>query len=371
MYHSYCPIEWGNTTSEQNCWLGDKKVPLPDVDTTNPTVIAQYGDWIQNLVKEYDIDGLRIDAAKHIQTDFWPQFCAKAGVFCMGEVFGGLEVDPIAQYQGPQALDSVLNFPMYSALVEGFAIPGPGNITAISTVFEQSRSKFKDTGLLGNFLENQDVSRWHNISVDPQSLYNAMLLNWMMDGIPIAYYGQEQLFSGAADPYNREPLWTSNYTESDAYKFIKALNQFRNFLVKTDWLKQETHILTTSPYGIAVMKGQVISVATNIGSPPRNNTNIAVPSPYDANSELTNVLTCQQWVVGSQGYLDVEYTKGGTPVILMPRGSLEGSGLCGNSLIQNAGNSDRQISSAGALLSPRVPLLLVATFILFWTFYLV
>ena len=61
MYHPYCPIQWGNTTSEQVCWLGDDNVPLPDVDTRNPTVVAQYGDWIQDLVKEYNIDGLRID----------------------------------------------------------------------------------------------------------------------------------------------------------------------------------------------------------------------------------------------------------------------------------------------------------------------
>jgi hypothetical protein len=60
-YHPYCPIQWGNATSEQNCWLGDEKVALPDVDTTNPTVIAKYGDWIQDLVKQYNIDGLRID----------------------------------------------------------------------------------------------------------------------------------------------------------------------------------------------------------------------------------------------------------------------------------------------------------------------
>lgn len=39
--------------------------------------------------------------------------------------------------------------------------------------------------------------------------------------------------------------------------------------MKTDWLKQEAHVLTTSTYGLAVMKGQVISVATNIGSPVR------------------------------------------------------------------------------------------------------
>ncbi|KXN90497.1 Alpha-amylase 1 [Leucoagaricus sp. SymC.cos] len=368
-YHPYCPISWGNTTSEQNCWLGDEKVPLPDVDTANPTVIAQYGDWIQGLVKEYNIDGLRIDAAKHVQMDFWPQFCAKAGVFCMGEIFGDVDVEPIAQYQGPQALDSVLNFPLYSALMECFAIPGPRNTSAVQNVLEQSKIQFRDTGLLGNFLENQDVPRWHNKSVDPQSLYNAMVLNWLTDGIPIVYYGQEQSFSGSADPYNREPLWTSGYQETDAYNFIKTLNQFRNFLVTTDWLKQETRILTSGPVGLAVMKGQVISIATSIGSPPQNGTHIAVPSPYDSGTSMTNILTCQQWVVGSKGFLDVEYTKGGVPVILMPSNFLQGSGLCGNTLTQNVGSADRHASFA--IVSTSVSLLYAVSFSLLFSWFLI
>ena len=60
-YHNYCPVQWGNATSERNCWLGDEQVPLPDVNTEDPGVVATYGDWIENLVKDYNIDGLRID----------------------------------------------------------------------------------------------------------------------------------------------------------------------------------------------------------------------------------------------------------------------------------------------------------------------
>jgi len=52
-------------------------------------------------------------------------------------------LSPIAQYQGPHALDSVLNFPMYSALTEAFRIPGPQNITAVQSVFEDSKTKFR------------------------------------------------------------------------------------------------------------------------------------------------------------------------------------------------------------------------------------
>jgi alpha-amylase len=60
-YHNYCAIQWGNTASEQNCWLGDTKVPLPDLNTQDPTVVSGYANWIKSLVSEYGIDGLRID----------------------------------------------------------------------------------------------------------------------------------------------------------------------------------------------------------------------------------------------------------------------------------------------------------------------
>ncbi len=60
-YHSYCPIQWGNTTSEQNCWLGDTNVTLPDVKTQDPGVVSAYSSWIKALVQEFQIDGLRID----------------------------------------------------------------------------------------------------------------------------------------------------------------------------------------------------------------------------------------------------------------------------------------------------------------------
>lgn len=68
--------------------MGDTSVALVDVNTENAGVVEQYEGWIANFVQEYGIDGLRIDAAKHIRHDFWSGFCTAAGVFCIGEVFG-------------------------------------------------------------------------------------------------------------------------------------------------------------------------------------------------------------------------------------------------------------------------------------------
>ena len=75
-----------------------------------------------------------------------------------------------AQYQGPGALDSILQYPVYDGLVQALTIPGPLNMSALVDVVGQSQEMFNDTTVLGNFLENQDVPRWGNLSVDPQSL---------------------------------------------------------------------------------------------------------------------------------------------------------------------------------------------------------
>ena len=43
---------------------------------------------------------------------------------------------------------------------------------------------------------------------------------------------------------------------------------------------------------------------------------------------ISSILSCKQWAVGSNGSVEVQYTKGGSPVILVPDDILQGSGLC-------------------------------------------
>jgi alpha-amylase len=350
-YHPFCWVNYSDPVSAEECWLGDKNVPLPDLNTENPSVISGFQSWIAGMVQEYNIDGLRIDAAKHVNMEFWPPFCKAAGVYCIGEVFDP-DVPSAAQFQGPQALDAILNYPLYNALLETFTIPGPRNTSALVDVIHQSQAIFPDTGLLGNFLEDHDVPRWHNLSVDVQSIFNAMTFTFLSDGIPIVYYGQEQAFSGNTDPWNREPLWTSGYAKTNIYNMTATLNQLRNFLINStdsqDWLHSKIQVLTASPVGIAFMKGSVVTVLTNIGSPPQNSS-ITMTTPFSPSTALTNILTCQQWAVGSAGSVEVDYTKGGVPVILVPSALLAKSPLC-----QAESTASATIKSASSALSVRI-----------------
>lgn len=44
----------------------------------------------------------------------------------------------------------------------------------------------------------------------------------------------------------------------------------------------------------------------------------------------SSILTCKQYVVGSGGALEVQYSLGGVPTILVPDSILQGSGICGS-----------------------------------------
>jgi hypothetical protein len=60
-YHPRCPMDYGNTTSVEVCWMGDDKLPLADVNTENVEVIQTLQTWIHDFVTEFGVDGLRID----------------------------------------------------------------------------------------------------------------------------------------------------------------------------------------------------------------------------------------------------------------------------------------------------------------------
>lgn len=150
-YHPYCPVDYSNATSAEFCWLGDTSLALMDVDTELPEVISTYETWIKEFVSEYSIDGLRIDAAKHVQESFWPGFCGAAGVYCIGEVFAedipyvlanppvlGVRTDirvslffcsTCVRYA--DKMDGIMNYPVYYGMMDAFQLPGPSNISSL------------------------------------------------------------------------------------------------------------------------------------------------------------------------------------------------------------------------------------------------
>ncbi|SJL08577.1 related to Alpha-amylase A type-3 [Armillaria ostoyae] len=336
-FHPICWFGWlqgpeyvGQLEQEQ-CWLGDKNVALVDLNTEDPKVVATMYDWISALVKDYGIDGIRIDTVKHIRKDFWPGFLEAAGVFSIGEVstqdvgymteytrkylFGVL----LLMFMSADVVDSVIDYPAWFPLHRGFKST-QGSLSALVDVATAAQKSYKQGSFMtGSFLENHDVPRFQSATDDLSLVKNAIAWSFVTDGIPILYYGQEQGYQGYLDPANREALWLSGYQTSDKplMDHVKILNSARKFAISSNssflttpmsFIPQDTDKL------IAISKPPLLTLLTNVGR--TGSATWKVPGVFNASQELIDVLTCTGYAIDQDASLTVSCNDG-SPKILM------------------------------------------------------
>jgi alpha-amylase len=163
-FHTFCWItDYTNQTMVEQCWLGDDSVALPDLNTESTTVQNYWNSWVSGLVSNYSIDAIRIDTAKHIRVDFWPDFVSSANVFNQAEILDG-----DATYVGPYQKNGDLNpfnYPVYYPLVRGFN-SSTGDLTELVNMTATVKTDFSDPTLLGAFTNNHDNPRFENYTSD-------------------------------------------------------------------------------------------------------------------------------------------------------------------------------------------------------------
>ncbi|WVQ82166.1 hypothetical protein IAT38_004294 [Cryptococcus sp. DSM 104549] len=362
-FHPRCDIDYSNETSVEYCWLGDDKLPLMDVNTENPTVISTLNEWIAGFVTTYGVDGLRIDAAKHVPGAFWTSFCGAAGVFCIGEVYGS-DIDFAASFQSEKWMDSVLGYPLYYGIVNAFGST-TGNMSSFVDIATQVLGTFPTPSLLGNFIENHDLPRWRNTTADSQLAYNAMVAQFIFDGLPVVYYGQEQDFAGGAgDPYNREALWPSQYANTTTYNHIKRLNQIRHAVISNGtlfngqtFLDAQTKIVASTTKDVAFRKGPVLAVLNNRGSPSQSDAFGVPTSGWPSQSSVIDLLSCKQFTVGSGGAISISYSpsgSGGMPYVFVSQSDANKLKICGDVGVATYVSANTTSSSTSAAESSRV-----------------
>ena len=216
-YHNLCQItNWNNQWQIENCRLSD----LPDLNHENKYVEKTLLEWIKNLVKKYNIDGLRVDTVLEVPKWFWDKFRENAGVFHIGEAFNG-NIDYISDYQNH--LDSLFNYPLYYVIEKSFC----GTFRELENYWFNIRNKYPSPDYIATFVENHDNPRFLNRCKDKNKFINAVIFSILWEGIPVFYYGGEQFFSGESDPQNREPLWDKYNSNSELYIMLGKVNTLR------------------------------------------------------------------------------------------------------------------------------------------------
>ncbi|KAL3425170.1 alpha amylase [Phlyctema vagabunda] len=332
-YHNVCWInDYDDQTDVEQCWLGTDSYPLPDLDTTSTEVRDMFSTWVEGFVANYSIDGLRIDTVKHVEKEFWPIFNSASGVFNLGELADG-NVDYFCPYQ--DYMDGLLDYPSYYQATQFFS-----NVTKTSENFVNQllalNTTCKDSTLLGTFSENHDQPRFASYTQDVTLAKNILTYTMLADGIPIIYQGQEQHYSGATDPYNREAVWFSRYsTQGELYDTVQNLNLIRARAVNqsTEYLTSRTETVYSDDHTVVFRKGgsakhMVLMVVSNLGADARDTTLTLPAAGFPKKTKLTDVVNCKHVQVDKHGGLEVEI-KDGLPMVFYPRSLVKGSKLCG------------------------------------------
>ncbi|MEI8006760.1 MAG: alpha-amylase family glycosyl hydrolase [Bacteroidota bacterium] len=210
---------------------------LPTFDLTKPEVTEMVSDSAAFWIREYNIDGFRHDAAKHVPENYWRVLTKKLNlqvevpqkrkVYQIGETFGSREL--IKSYISPGMLDAQFEFNLYWDAKNTFA-QDYTSFRDLNYSLQQSFSYFGEHNLMGNITGNQDMSRFISFAsgalsfnedehdagwkrdvevkdtVGYRKLASLMAFNMSIPGIPVIYYGDEYGMPGAGDPDNRRMM---------------------------------------------------------------------------------------------------------------------------------------------------------------------
>lgn len=236
---------------------------LPTLDLQMKEVREVVADSVMYWVKNFDLDGFRHDASKHVPEDFWRLLTQKiklqkaskpnSSFYQIGETYGSPEL--IGSYVNSGQMDAQFDFNLYDAAVGAFA--GNGNEeqlwAGLHRTLHESFDYYGWHHLMGNISGNQDRPRFasladgsvkgdedtklagwtreitNNNETGFTRMAQLMAMNMTLPGVPVIYYGDEFAMPGGNDPDNRRMMLFGNYTPSQQQLIdkIKKLTSLR------------------------------------------------------------------------------------------------------------------------------------------------
>jgi alpha-amylase len=204
--------------------------------TDRPETQAKLIKIAQWWMKETDIDGLRLDAVRHVAPGFLPKFskeirayAAKLGkdkFLLLGENSTGLDRE-LKPFLDDGSLDTLYHYPAYRR--ENAALHGAEPTRALeNSTFESEAALGDASGHQVRFIDLHDTYRFLLADTPTELLKTAIAFVMASAGIPLIYNGTEQAFRQLrgrltpeggdlpADPQNREDMFASGQYKSES-----------------------------------------------------------------------------------------------------------------------------------------------------------
>ena len=246
---------------------------LAKLNQRNPAVKDYICDVIRFWVSEFDIDGIRLDAADVLDFDFMKALRQTANevkpeFWLMGEVIHG----DYTRWVNEGTLHSVTNYQLHKALYSGHNDHNYFEIAhTVRRLYEMGGNR-PDGLKLYNFVDNHDVERIYTKLQNKAQFFPVHVLLYTLLGIPSIYYGSEFGIEGKKERYSddslRPALQLADYknaaTENPCTRLITALGKIRQQTKALSLGDYKELLLTNRQYAFSRdMNGTSVVVTVN------------------------------------------------------------------------------------------------------------
>ena len=228
---------------------------LVKLNQRNPDVQNYICDVIRFWVSEFDVDGIRLDAADVLDFDFMKQLRrtaeeVKPDFWLMGEVIHG----DYSRWVNGSTLHSVTNYALHKALYSGH---NDHNYFEIAHTVKYLQN-MGDLDLY-NFVDNHDVERIYTKLSNKAHFAPVHVLLYTLPGVPSIYYGSEFGIEGrkerTSDDSLRPALNLADYADAveknPCTALIAALGKVRQNTPALNYGSYAELMLTNRQYAFA------------------------------------------------------------------------------------------------------------------------
>ena len=199
-------FDWNNDYNDglyYDSWDGHGT--LVNLNHQNPAVREYFFDVARFWISEFDIDGIRLDAADVLDFTFMRELrsvtdSCKQDFWLLGEVIHG----DYTRWVNNEMLHSVTNYWLHKALYSGH---NDHNYFEIAhTVKRCTDMGMHIANAFYNFVDNHDVARIITKLNNKAHFFPVHVLLYTLPGKPSIYYGSEFAIEGEKKPYADEIL---------------------------------------------------------------------------------------------------------------------------------------------------------------------
>ena len=217
---------------------------LAKLNQHNPAVKDYICDVIRFWVKEFDIDGIRLDAADVMELEYMKALRqvaneVKPDFWLMGEVIHG----NYSRWANNDTLHSVTNYMLHKALYSGH---NDHNYFEIAHTIKYVGDMTGDRLKLYTFVDNHDVERIYTKLTNKAHFVPVHVMLYTLPGIPSIYYGSEFGIEGKKERFSDDSLRPAlNYED---YKDAISTNPYAKLIATLGKIRRNTPMLSYGSY---------------------------------------------------------------------------------------------------------------------------